>query len=117
MLRTLTHLISLLIFAAAAIAVPAPGMAAEPLRFEQAIPAVDFSARFEREQGWVGADGNYSVALKPDRILWLYSDTWIGEIADGRRKNCTMINNSVSLQSGRGEQAKVEFFWNTNAAG
>jgi len=117
MFRSLLSLVTPWIVAAAAIFEAVTCTALEPLQVREAIPADDLNARFAQARGWVGADGNYSVVLAPDRILWLYSDTWIGEVSDGRRKNCTMINNSVGVQSGQGEQTKVEYSWGVDSAG
>ena len=102
-------------FALAGLAVRAA--AAEPFRVLDATPAGDLDAIFARQKGWVGADGNYSVQIAPDRILWFYSDTWIGEIAGGRRENCVLVNNSVGVQTGERGESRVEFFWGTTAAG
>lgn len=62
--------------------------------------APEWDALFQRTEGWIGADGNYSVPLGNGRTLWLFSDTWIGEVKDGRRLDQRMINNSVGLQTG-----------------
>ncbi len=64
-------------------------------------PLPEYDALFCREKGWTGADAAYSVALADDVTLWLYGDTWIGDIVDGRHKGATMVNNSVGLQCGK----------------
>src|SRR5438105_2357005 len=63
-----------------------PLLAAPPTPGE-AKPAPELNALFEHTDGWTGADGAYSVALSPRRILWLYSDTWVGQVRDGKRTN------------------------------
>jgi hypothetical protein len=65
-------------------------------------PAPDLDARFASTVGWLGADGIYSVALPGKRTAWLFSDTWIGVIKDGRRTRARMINNSVGITEGSG---------------
>ncbi len=55
---------------------------------------------FQNTSGWIGADGNYSVLLSTNTTLWLFSDTLVGEIKDGKRVNARMIHNSVALQEG-----------------
>src|SRR5579871_4062679 len=75
-------------------------LAAEPLVVKTAAPAPDLDALFERDDGWIGADGAYSVAFSPTRTLWLFSDTWVGKIKDGRRTDATVVNNSIGLQEG-----------------
>lgn len=98
-----------LVHSCATSAAPSPA-----LRVVSATAAPELDALFQRTNGWLGADGNYSVAVTGERTLWFFSDTWLGEIANDRRTNATMINNSVGVQSGRGAAARVEFFWRTN---
>ncbi|HUW18181.1 MAG TPA: DUF4185 domain-containing protein [Sedimentisphaerales bacterium] len=71
-----------------------------------------YDALFTKEKGWTGADGAYSVALSDTVTLWLYSDTWIGNIVNGQHKDATMVNNTIALQSGKDPSAaSVKFFW------
>jgi hypothetical protein len=76
--------------------------------------APELDALFQRTNGWAGADGNYSIPLSSNTTLWLFSDTWVGAVANGRRSNVTMINNSIALQRGTN---RPEFFYRTNSAG
>jgi hypothetical protein len=79
-------------------------LGAAPTVVKTAAPAPDLDALFNRTDGWIGADGAYSVALSPQRTLWLFSDTWIGKIQNGRRTDATIINNTVGVQEGVGER-------------
>jgi hypothetical protein len=73
---------------------------------------------FQRTNGWTGADGNYAVALTNNVTLWLFSDTFVGAVRDGRRVQATMINNSAALQYGTDPaSARVEFFHGQSSAG
>jgi hypothetical protein len=63
-------------------------------------PAPEWDALFQNTNGWIGADGDCSLALSRDTTLWLFSDTFVGEVRDGRRTNARMINNSIALQQG-----------------
>ena len=91
--------------------------AAESWREGAAAPAPELDALFARTNGWIGADGNYSVPVTAERTLWFFSDTWIGEVAGGRRTNAVLVNNSVGVQTGRGAAARVEFHWGRTAQG
>ena len=83
---------------------PPPGYSVEPLP--------EYDALFTRTEGWTGADAVYSVALSDDVTLWLYGDTWIGDIVDGKHKGATMVNNTIGLQRGKDPAtASVKFFW------
>ncbi len=77
-------------------------------------PVPEYDELFYKEKGWTGADAAYSVALADNVTLWLYGDTWIGDIVGGKHKNATMVNNSVALQRGKDPStASVKFFWRT----
>ena len=79
-----------------------------------AVPAPDLEALFQRTNGWIGADVAYSVALDEGTSLWLYGDTLVGEVSEGKRRNAKMINNSIALQSlGHAPQ----YFYRTNSDG
>ena len=71
------------------------------VQFQQALDAF-------RTSGWLGADGNYSVTLSKERTLWFFSDTWLGDIENGHRKNAKMINNSVGVMTTKFDDGKVE---------
>ena len=64
-------------------------------------PLPKFEALFQRNQGWTGGDGVFSVGLDPNRILWLFGDTFIGEVKEGVHSNFDLVNNSIALQIGK----------------
>ncbi|MHC4751111.1 MAG: DUF5005 domain-containing protein [Planctomycetota bacterium] len=77
-------------------------------------PLPQYDALFCREKGWTGADAVYSVELSDNTTLWLFGDTWIGDVVDGKHTGATMVNNSIAIQRGKDpETASVEFFWCT----
>lgn len=76
----------------------------------KAEPDAALNAKFRPKDGWVGGDGAFSVALSDKRALWLFSDTWVGSVRDGKRKGVTMVNNTVGVQEGSGANAKLTFF-------
>ena len=81
-------------------------------------PLPEYNALFYNEKGWTGADASYSVALADSVTLWLYGDTWIGDIVNGKHKNATMVNNSIAVQRGKeSSKASVEFFWRRTEKG
>jgi hypothetical protein len=66
---------------------------------------------FEPTNGWIGADGDFTVALTNGLTLWLFSDTFIGQVRDNRRIDATIINNSAAWQQGTDTASGgVEFF-------
>jgi Domain of unknown function (DUF4185) len=76
--------------------------------------APEWDALFQRESGWIGADGDYSIPLSADTTLWLFSDTFVGKVKDGKRLDAVMINNSVAVQRGANQP---EFFYGTTTNG
>lgn len=51
---------------------------------------------------WTGADGAYSARLPGGRQLWVYSDTFLGQVNPdgGRPRTSPFINNSFIVQEG-----------------
>jgi len=47
--------------------------------------------------GWTGGDGTYSVQLPNGTILWIFSDTFLGKVANGTRvqSETQFIHNSI----------------------
>jgi Domain of unknown function (DUF4185) len=77
--------------------------------FGEGEPLPAMNGLFERKVGWIGADGAHSVILGPQRRLWLFSDTWVGSVRDGKRFDATIVNNSIGVQEGVGDAARVRF--------
>jgi len=76
-------------------------------------PLPDYDARFFREEGWTGADGDLSVALSDEVTLWLFGDSYFSEIEDNTR-TCPLCfsRNSIALQRGKDPRtAHVEYFF------
>ena len=79
-------------------------LGAGPLKVQSAVPAPDLDLLFQRTDGWIGGDGVYSVAMTPKRTVWLFSDTWVGKVRDGRRVDATIVNNTIGVQEGANER-------------
>jgi hypothetical protein len=93
--------------------------------------AVPCTPHFPYAEGWLGADGGYSIPLADGRSVWLFSDTFVGVPGQPSRENSEMIHNSIGLsrcadngrwnidyawgQSDRGEPAA--FFHQNDATG
>ncbi len=50
----------------------------------QATRAEDWDKIFTRSEGWTGADGAGTVTLPDGRLLWMFGDTWIGRVEQGK---------------------------------
>ncbi len=88
-----------------------------------AVPAPEWTALFDRESGWTGADGIYSVPVNgvdapgtaaQTTTTFLFSDTAIGDVRpDGSRAPGTvLVNNTLAhLAGGAPDAGQVGFFW------
>ncbi|HSQ56070.1 MAG TPA: hypothetical protein VLM40_10010, partial [Gemmata sp.] len=104
---TMQMLLAIVLVAAGA--QPALPAASSLPRVVKSEPAADLDAKFRRTEGWIGADGAFSVRLSDTRSLWLFSDTWVGAIKDGKRKPETLVNNSIGIQDGNGADATITY--------
>jgi hypothetical protein len=88
----------------------------KPVVSVETMPSYD--AVFERHKGWTGADGVYSVALTDNQLLWLFGDTWYGEVRDNRHVNAVIVKNSIAIQHGGSIlQASINFHIGRTPAG
>ena len=70
-----------------------------------------YNSLFRRKTGWTGADGAYSLKFSKNKVLWLYGDTFLGDIKDGKRVNEMLVNNSIAIQDGIDPKtATVKFY-------
>ncbi|MGH7941468.1 MAG: DUF4185 domain-containing protein [Limisphaerales bacterium] len=61
-------------------------------------PQPEWNRMFQKTNGWLGADGDYSVPLGPDKTLWLFGDTFIGQVRGNQRTRAVMIHSSIAIQ-------------------
>ncbi|MET0418122.1 MAG: fibronectin type III domain-containing protein, partial [Actinoplanes sp.] len=84
----------------------AAGPSAAPTAMGGGMSAKALSAMFQRygdtSGDWLGADRTASVPLPDGRLLWLFSDTFLGRPApDGSRpRSSSFIHNSAIVQDG-----------------
>ncbi len=106
-LKNYLCLFALLLFAACA---------SQPEIHVDSLPG--YEALFENQKGWTGADGVYSVALADNLTLWLFGDTWVGDIRNNVHVNATIVNNSIALQQGLPPSgSKVDYFFGRTPGG
>ena len=61
-------------------------------------PAPEWNRMLQSTNGWLGADVAYSVPMGPDKTLWIFGDTFVGKIQDGKRTRAKMIHSSIAIQ-------------------
>ncbi|MGE5401580.1 MAG: DUF4185 domain-containing protein, partial [Ignavibacteriales bacterium] len=82
--------------------------------------APDWDSLLDRNSGWTGSDGIYSIPLnmseKPEGQdhLILFSDTFIGTVdASKKRTNTKMVNNTLAyLKGNKPVSDSISFYWN-----
>jgi len=67
---------------------------------------------FHRDSRWLGGDGAYSIVLGPDRVLWLFGDSWIAPAGRPWRTAAQLVSNSIAIQDGLDpSRAAIRFYW------
>lgn len=82
-----------------------------------AAPAPEWSDLFVRKSGWLGGDGIFAIPFsgkdseKGDSVLFLFSDTMVGEIEGNKLKpGLILVNNSVALLKGKiPDSTRIDF--------
>ena len=85
-------------------------------------PAEEWTKLFKRNSGWFGGDGIFSFSLDgkesfnvpKDSLIIYFSDTFIGEVIQGKPKKYKMIHNSFARYLDNGV---LEFFYNLDQKG
>lgn len=98
----------------------------KPLTFTSK-PAPEWTALMERSLGWFGADGIFSIPLdgienqevKDKKTLFIFSDTYIGEVINGVPKpDNVMVNNTTAWMTGNiADKSAIGFKYNTDELG
>ncbi|NLE35316.1 MAG: DUF4185 domain-containing protein [Bacteroidales bacterium] len=98
----------------------------KPLTFTSE-PATQWTALMERTSGWFGADGIFSIPLdgiedqenEDKKTLFIFSDTYIGEVKDNVPvPGNIMVNNTTAWMSGIiPEKQAIVFEYNKNKEG
>lgn len=53
---------------------------------------------FVRKDGWTGGDVAGTIDLNDGRVLWIFGDTWIGPVVDGKHAaGSQMVNNTAAI--------------------
>ncbi|HEY5747824.1 MAG TPA: DUF4185 domain-containing protein [Chryseolinea sp.] len=80
-------------------------------------PAPEWTALLKREHGWFGGDGIFAIPFSgvdqgtSDSIMFLFSDTMVGDIEKGTLKpGYAMVNNSTMMLQGKEPAASAAHF-------
>jgi hypothetical protein len=70
------------------------------------------AAYFPCQQGWLGADGAYSVPLGNGSSLWIFADTFVGgATATSRTESNGFIHNSIAISTCSSQSCSYQYYW------
>ncbi len=62
--------------------------------------------------GWLGGDGDLSVALSPTKTLWIFSDTYVGGRDDQTRQHAGMVSSTIGVSTcDSGNNWSIKYYW------
>jgi len=91
------------------------GPAAPERTRTQCVDLPEMNTWFQWSRGWIGGDGVFTIPLDGNRILWLFSDSFVGRVAEGQRRRVTMVHNAVAIQENTA--VRPEIFLGKTAVG
>jgi hypothetical protein len=88
---------------------------ANPYKLVSTEPFLVLAKKLKGQDGFVGGDSAYSIKLAPNKSLWLFDDSFIGKIVDGKRKNCKIVRNAIALDDQSKAGGKPTFYYHSDA--
>lgn len=62
--------------------------------------------------GYLGSDAAHSIPLSAERRLWLFGDTFLGSVRDGRRASVTaFIHNCIAIEDTTVHPPEIRYHW------
>ncbi|OWY71110.1 hypothetical protein B7486_10915 [cyanobacterium TDX16] len=86
-------------------------------RAEAVEPAPAWRAVFDTSEGWTGGDCAGTTALGDGRVVWLFGDSWVGLVREGKHADgSVMVNNAIAVHRIGADgaapgKAEIEFCW------
>jgi len=70
------------------------------------------SGYFPYQQGWLGADGAYSVPIGAGKSLWFFADTFVGAAGATSRTQATgFVHNTTAISTCSGSSCTFQYYW------
>jgi len=70
------------------------------------------SGNFPYQQGWLGADGAYSIPIGTNQSLWIFADTFVGaSSATSRTQSTGFIHNTIAISTCSGTNCTWQYYW------
>lgn len=96
---------------------PCPVSAFDEPPIAAPVADADWDRAFTRTSGWTGGDVAGTIDLGDGRTLWVFGDSWIGDVVDGMHAPPSrLVNNAIAVHSTPKEKpwlpsADLEFYW------
>ncbi len=85
-----------------------------PVKLESVSVDSSYDTLFAAQtKGWLGSDAAHSIMLSEDRVLWLFGDTYIGEVREGKRyPQGYHINNCIAIEDrSKTIPGSITYYW------
>jgi hypothetical protein len=70
------------------------------------------SGYFPYQQGWLGADGAYSIPIRSGQTLWIFADTFVGSSNATNRSEATgFVHNTIAISTCSGTNCMFQYYW------
>jgi Domain of unknown function (DUF4185) len=67
---------------------------------------------FPYTQGWLGADDAYSIPFAHGKSIWLFGDTFAGDVSNMDRNKTPMVRNSVGVTTCVPDKpCTIQYYW------
>ena len=83
-------------------------------RSNKKLKKINAIPQFNYADGWLGGDGTLSVQLSDDRVLWIFSDSYVSmdSNAKTRKSSDTMIANCIAITNYQYQGEETHYYWN-----
>ncbi len=65
----------------------------------QTVAQDQWDRAFSRKSGWTGGDVGSSFLIPGNRVLWVFGDSFVGDVEADRHLRAVMVNNSIAVHA------------------
>lgn len=78
---------------------------------------IDTKPVFLYGDGWLGGDGALSVQLSDQKVLWIFSDSYVSGNPDAttRKESTDMVANTIAISSFDNKQVDTHYYWRNSS--
>ncbi len=67
--------------------------------------------QFPYHQSWWGGDSAYSIPIPMGKTLWLFGDSFINANHNEKRKNATIMSNTIGISECNNHHFTIKYYW------